>query len=171
MNDASPLTIRPAAELLEASPGPAAFILEPILSPGTIALIYGQSGVGKSFLALGLAYAAAGASSLFGWTAPRPHKVLYLDGEMTSGKVAARLRLFGPPPPSLQMWLATDQKGPRLDLSSIEGLACLVESWGDPDLLVIDSLSSLVGGVTAHDPERWSEMRYFLGMQQRHRRA
>ena len=171
METASLLTIRSAADLLEADPPRPSFILEPILSPGTIALIYGQPGVGKSFLALGLALAAAGAGRMLGWTAARPHKVLYLDGEMRPHQVAARLRLFGPLPPSLQIWLATEQGGPRLDLSNVDGLVRLVRSWGDPDLLVIDSLSSRVGGATGRDPERWSEMRYFLGLQQRHGRA
>jgi hypothetical protein len=42
--------------------------------------------------------------------------VLYLDGEMRPEAVAGRLRLFGPPPPSLRMWLATAEKGPCLEL-------------------------------------------------------
>src|SRR5688572_7498729 len=114
MNDASLLTIRSAADLLDAGPAPRPFILEPILSPGTLALIYGPPGVGKSFLALGLALAAAGAGSILGWTAPRPRKVLYLDGEMRREAVAERLRLFGPVPPSLRMWLATEEAGSAL---------------------------------------------------------
>jgi putative DNA primase/helicase len=171
MADASPLTIRPAAELLEAVP-PQRFILEPILTLGTAALIYGPAGVGKSFLALGLALAAAGGDRFLGWTAPTPRTVLYLDGEMTRQALADRLRLFGPPPPSLQVWLAAEQEGPRLDLSTLQGLVRLVESLGhDVDLVIIDSLSSLVGSPTQRDSERWQEMRHFLGMQQRNKRA
>ena len=159
------LNIRPAAEWLEAAPKPQAFILDPILSPGTVALIYGQAGVGKSFLALGLALAAAGAGSMLGWTAPRPRKVLYLDGEMRPHQVAARLRLFGPLPPSLRMWLATEQDGPKLDLSTEKGIIRLAASWERAELVVIDSLSSLAG-TTHRDPERWTEMRRFLAFQQ-----
>jgi len=86
--------------------------------------------VGKSFLALGLALAAAGGGSFLGWTAPRPHNVLYLDGEMSPQAVAGRLRLFGPPPPALRMWLAAEPGAARLDLSTLRGLRRLVESWG-----------------------------------------
>src|SRR5436853_282667 len=142
MNDASLLTIRSAAELLDAGPARQPFILEPILAPGTLALIYGPPGVGKSFLALGLALAAAGAGSMLGWTTPRPHKVLYLDGEMRRETVTERLRLFGPLPPSLRMWLATEETGAALDLSTEEGIVRLMASWGDADLVVVDSLSS-----------------------------
>lgn len=165
MSDTSLLDIRPAAALLQAGGEPQPFILDPILAPGGTALIYGRAGVGKSFLALGLALAAAGGGSFLGWTAPRPRKVLYLDGEMRREAVAERLRLFGPPPASLRMWLATEEHGSALDLSTENGIVRLMASWGDVDLVVIDSLSSLAG-ITGHDPERWSEMRGFLAFQQ-----
>ena len=170
MENSTPLAIRPAATLLEAVGAPQPFILDPILSPGTAALIYGPAGVGKSFLALGLALAAAGGGSFLGWTAPRPYNVLYLDGEMSPEAVAGRLRLFGPPPPSLRMWLAAEPEGPQLDLSTEDGIVRLMASWGAVDLVIVDSLSSLAG-VTHQDPERWSEMGTFLAFQQRMGRA
>src|SRR4051794_38817679 len=157
MNDAMFLTIRSAAELAAAADAPPPFVLAPLIRPGTATLVYGPAGVGKSFLALGLAWAAAGGGSFLGWTAPRPHKVLYLDGEMSPQAVAGRLRLFGPPPPSLRMWLAMEQPGPRLDLSTEDGIVRLIASWGAVDLVVVDSFSSLAG-VTHNDPERWTEM-------------
>jgi hypothetical protein len=171
MTDASLLNIRPAAALLDAVPAAPSFILDPIVAPGTTALIYGPAGVGKSFLALGLALAAAGGGSFLGWTAPRPHRVLYLDGEMSLGALAGRLRLFGTPPPSLDVWLASEQTGLRLDLSTWEGLSTLAGSWNAVDLVIIDSLSSLAGVLPGGDPERWMEMRHFLGMVQRNGRA
>jgi hypothetical protein len=39
------------------------------------------------------------------------------------------------------------------------------------ELVVIDSLSSLAGGLLQPDTERWHEMRYFLGLQQRFGRS
>jgi hypothetical protein len=171
METPNPFNVRTAAELLAATVTPRPFILDPILSPGSAALIWGPSGVGKSFLALGLALAVAGGGSFLGWTAPRPRNVLYLDGEMSAAAVGARLRLFGSPPPSLHLWLAADQGGRPLDLTTLDGLERLVRGWRKvPDLIVIDSLSSLVG-VRGGDSERWSEMRYFLGLQKRAARA
>jgi hypothetical protein len=164
MENASLLTIRSAADLLDAAP-PQPFILEPILAPGTLALIYGPPGVGKSFLALGLALAAAGAGSLLGWTAPRRHKVLYLDGEMRRDAVARRLRLFGRPPRSLKMWLATEDSGSPLDLATEDGIVRLMASWQGVELVIVDSLASLAG-TSRNDPERWPEMRQFLLYQQ-----
>ena len=172
MDDTTKLTIRPAHELLEAAAEPQPFLLAPILGPGCAALIYGPAGVGKSFLALGLALAAAGGGRFLGWTAPRPHNVLYLDGEMRREAVAERLRLLGPPPPALRMWLATEQAGSALDLATEDGIVRLVANWRevDIDLIVIDSLSSLAG-TTGDDPERWSELRQFLDFQRHMGRA
>jgi hypothetical protein len=171
MTDASPLNIRPASALLDAVPATPSFILDPILSPGTTALIYGDAGVGKSFLALGLALAAAGGGSFLGWTAPRPRRVLYLDGEMSLGALAGRLRLFGPPPPTLEVWLASEEVGPRLDLSTWEGLHRLGGRWNAVDLVIVDSLSSLAGVLPEGDPERWVELRHFIGLLQHNGRA
>ena len=167
MTNSKPLTIRSASDLLESAEPRPSFVLEPIMARGTAALVYGPAGVGKSFLALGLALAAASGGAFLGWTAPRPYNVLYLDGEMTREAVAGRLRLFGPPPPSLRLWLAAEQEQPRLDLSTLDGLLRLIQSWGEVDLVIIDSLSSLAGGMMQQDSERWHELRYFLALQQR----
>ncbi len=171
MDDTIRLTIRPAHELLDAA-APQRFLLDPILAPGSAALIYGPAGVGKSFLALGLALAAARGGRFLGWTAPKPHKVLYLDGEMRREAVAERLRLFGAPPPSLRMWLATEQAGSKLDLATEDGIIRLLAHWREVnvDLIVIDSLSSLAG-TTGDDPERWSELRQFLDFQRQEGRS
>jgi putative DNA primase/helicase len=171
MTNSKPLTIRSASELLDAAESRPSFVLDPIMARGTAALVYGPAGVGKSFLALGLALAAASGGAFLGWTAPRPCNVLYLDGEMPREAVAGRLRLFGPPPPTLRLWLAVEQDPPRLDLSTLDGLLRLMKSWGEVDFVIIDSLSSLAGGIMQRDSERWHELRYFLGLQQRAGRA
>lgn len=170
MSNSTLLDIRPASQLLEPGAEARPFMLEPIVAPGTAALIYGPPGVGKSFLALGLALAAAGGGSFLGWTAPRPHKVLYLDGEMSRDTVASRLRLFGPPPPSFRMWLATEDNGAKLDLSTEAGLMRLMASWGAVDLAIMDSLSSLAG-TTQGDPESWAVMSQFLAFNRARGRA
>ena len=172
MNDTIRLTIRPAHELLDSAAAPQRFLLDPILASGSAALIYGPAGIGKSFLALGLALAAARGGRFLGWTAPKPHKVLYLDGEMRREVVAERLRLFGAPPPPPRMWLATEQAGSKLDLATGDGILRLLAHWREVnvDLIVIDSLSSLAG-TTGNDPERWSELRQFLDFQRQEGRG
>lgn len=89
---------------------------------------------------------------------------------MRRDAVAGRLRLFGPPPPSLRLWLATEQAGAPLDLSTEKGILRLMANWGEVDLVVVDSLSSLAGNVSG-DAEGWTSMQRFLAFQRRVGRA
>ena len=145
-----------AAELPERAP-----ILDPILATKSLALLYGPRGLGKTFVALGIARAAAAGESFLGWKSPRPHRVLYLDGEMAATDIRARLAAFGPPPPTLEFMLADLNRGPLLDLADPPSQARLVAAWGDPELVVLDNLASLAGLRTG-DPDRWSELQRFL---------
>ena len=59
-----------AVELLAADIPERRIILDPILSTKSLVLLYGPRGVGKSFLALGIAWAAATGGRFLGWQAP-----------------------------------------------------------------------------------------------------
>src|SRR5690242_21941756 len=81
-------------------------ILDPILATKSLALLYGPRGLGKTFVALGIAWAAASGASFLGWTASRPHRVLYIDGEMAAVDIRERLKLLGSAPPTLDFLVA-----------------------------------------------------------------
>src|SRR6185437_4669314 len=136
-------------------------ILDPILATKSLALLYGARGLGKTFVALGIASAAAAGESFLGWKAPRPHRVLYLDGEMAAADIRARVAAFGPPTPTLEFMLADLNRGPLLDLADPRSQMRLFAAWGDPELVVLDNLASLAG-LTTGDPDRWSELQRFL---------
>jgi putative DNA primase/helicase len=167
--NARPLTYFSAAALARTPFAPRPFVLEPLLAAGGLGLVYGSAGIGKSLLALGIAWAAASGAGFLGWQAPRPHRVLYLDGALGGLELQRRLALFGPPPAALSFSLADENRGPRLDLARIDGLERLVRSWDGPELLVIDDIASLAG-VTG-DPDRWHELGRFLLAQRRKGRA
>lgn len=53
-------------------------------------MCHAPRGVGKTFTAGSIALAVASGGSLYGWQAPCPLKVLYIDGEMPAVAMKAR---------------------------------------------------------------------------------
>jgi putative DNA primase/helicase len=54
-------------------------------------MIYAPREIGKTYVALSIAYAVATGGTIFGWQAPEPKRVLYIDGEMPSRSMQERL--------------------------------------------------------------------------------
>jgi len=159
-----------APQLMDATLPAREAILDPILTTKSLALLYGPRGVGKTFVALGIAWAAASGSSFLGWRASRPHRVLYVDGEMAAVDMRRRLASFGPAPPTLDLMLVDLQTGTQPDLATPEGLVQLMEAWGRPELVVLDNLASLVG-FKSGNPDAWNNMQRFLVLQRQLGRA
>lgn len=59
-------------------------------------LIYAQTGRGKSLFAMSIAIAVAGGGTVFGWAAPEPRRVLYVDAEMDIADIKSRDGLLVP---------------------------------------------------------------------------
>ena len=103
--------LMPATELIVANLPQRQPILDPILTNKSLALLYGPRGLGKTFVALGIAWAAAAGESFLGWKASRPHRVLYIDGEMAAVDMQQRLKLLGSAPPTLEFMILDLQRG------------------------------------------------------------
>ena len=74
--------------------------------------------------------------------------MLYIDGEMPAVDIRERLRLLGPPPPTLDFVLADLGHRGLPDLADPEAPAKLwhfLRPGLAPQLVVLDNLSSLVG--------------------------
>jgi hypothetical protein len=138
-------------------------ILDPILAQKSLMMLYGPRGLGKTHVALGLAWAAASGQSFLKWKAERPHKVVYVDGEMAAVDLQQRLCRLGSMPETLRFLIAdlNPERG-LADLCSFAGQAALIGAWGDkPDLVVLDNLSSLVG-FSRNNPDSWSQVQRWL---------
>jgi putative DNA primase/helicase len=170
MKNATGLSMLTAAELMAADLAPRTEILAPLLASDSAALLYGPAGIGKSFLALGIAWAVASGGSFLGWQAPRPHRVLYVDGELGAVELRQRLSLFGPPPDNLMISASDLCSGPLLDLSQDAGIVRLMSAWKAPELVVLDPLATLAG-LASGDAERWDRLQRFLLHQRARRRA
>lgn len=170
MNTPNFLSRVSAADLMVADLPERESILDPILATKSLALLYGPRGLGKTFVALGIAWAAASGGSFLNWHASRPRRVLYIDGEMAAVDMKQRLRLLGSAPPTLDFMLADMQASSPPDLATQEGQLRLAENWGHPELVVLDNLSSLAG-FKSGDPDSWNDLQRFLMLQRRFGRA
>ena len=87
---AADLRLLDAAALIALDLPPRESVIGPLLR-GSVTLLRSSPGLGKSWLALSLAYAAAAGGSACGWAAPRPARVLYVDAQMPLALLQARL--------------------------------------------------------------------------------
>src|SRR6516225_1400673 len=71
---------------------PREMLLSPILPERSLAMLYAPRGLGKSWLALSIGLAVASGTPLLRWSAPRPRKALYVDGEMPLVSLQERLK-------------------------------------------------------------------------------
>ncbi len=168
MQNATGLSILTASQLMAADLPPRSDLLPPWLASDTSALVYGPPGIGKSFVALGVAWAVASGESFLGWRSPRPRRVLYVDGEMGAAELRERLALFGPLPDTLSI-LAHDHAEGLLDLGTEDGILRLMAAWNDPQLLVLDTPSA--AAALDGDPARRDRLHSFLLHLKQTRRA
>ena len=54
-------------------------------------MLYASRGAGKTHIALGIAYAVATGTAFLRWSAPKPRRVLLVDGEMPAAALRERL--------------------------------------------------------------------------------
>ncbi len=150
-----------AGEFLRMDIKPREMLLAPILPVQGLAMIHAKRGVGKTHLALGIAVAIASGKDFLRWKAPKPRKVLFVDGEL--------------PASVLQQWVAeavaavgTDEAGDNLtfvtpdlqefgipDVATIEGQAALLKHVEAADLVILDNLSALVRAGVENEAESW----------------
>ena len=65
-------------------------LFDPIIQTKSLTMLHAYRGVGKSFFAISMAYAIATGSKFLRWQAPKPAKVLYIDGEMQANLLQER---------------------------------------------------------------------------------
>jgi putative DNA primase/helicase len=150
------------AEFLLLKLPPRELILAPWLPTKGLAMIHSVRGIGKTHLALGIAYAVATGGVLLGWSAPRPRKVLYLDGEMPATTMQRRLAAVvvgspsEPPSPDHLRLLCADMTDFGLpDLATQAGQTAIDAEIEDAELIVIDNLSALVRSGKENEAESW----------------
>ena len=140
-------------------------ILAPWLPTKGLAMVHAPRGLGKTHFAWGGAYAVATGGTFLGWRAPRPRKVLIVDGEMPAAALQERLAAIvdaagvNPPAPGMIRVISADQEPDGIpDLSTDEGQAALDEVLQDAELIILDNLSTLCRSGKENEAESWSSV-------------
>jgi AAA domain/DnaB-like helicase N terminal domain len=162
-------------ELLAREIRPREMLLEPILPVQGLAMLYAYRGLGKTYLALGIAAAVASGTRFLRWTAPRQRGVLYVDGELPAKTVQERFAMIvagieGGEPASEGLKIITPdfQDRPLPDLATSLGQRLLEPHLAGVDLVVLDNLSALCRYGNENEGEGWLPVQeWALGLRRR----
>ena len=176
-SDRSALKVLNLAELLTLEIPDRQAILSPWLLSQSLTMLHSYRGVGKTHVALGIAYAVAAGGNFLTWQAERARPVLYLDGEMPAAALRDRLRALVEAdardfdPAMLRIVTPDVQDGPMADLATAEGQLLIEGIVGDAVLIIVDNISTLVRDTEReNDAESWREVgAWALRMRQRGR--
>lgn len=148
----NPLQAVSLEELLAKDIKPREMLLDPILPEQGLVLLYSYRGIGKTFIALGIALAVATGGKFLCWTAQRPRRVLYVDGELPAKTLQDRcemilLGMIGAggefPDETLRIITPDFQDCPMPDLATSDGQTLLEPLLDGVDLVILDNLSAL----------------------------
>jgi len=159
-NSQSPLVALTAREFLSRELPKREFILDPVLPEQGLALLYAPRGLGKTFLALSIAYGVAIGKPVLTWNVPRPRNVLFVDGEMQAWMVQQRLSGiaigYGTTPPD-RLRLITPDCQPNFipNLATQEGQTAFEPLLADVELLILDNLATLCRIGKENESESW----------------
>jgi KaiC/GvpD/RAD55 family RecA-like ATPase len=122
-------------------------LLGPWLTKSSLVMVHARTGVGKTWFSLSAFQALAMGGTFLKWTADRPRKVLYLDGEMPGAQVQERGRLLlsgGTTNGNLIIVTPDLQADPMPNLATEQGRARLEPLLGGVDALAIDHITALI---------------------------
>jgi AAA domain/MarR family len=138
---------------------------EPVLAPaftlGSLNMVFSQRGIGKTHTALGIAYAGASGNSFWTWTASRPFKTLYIDGEMPGEALQIRLAEIvkanekEPGTDYFRLLTIDLNEGQMPDLSTLNGQIAIEDYCLDAELIIVDNLSCLCRSGRENEAESW----------------
>jgi hypothetical protein len=140
-------------------------ILGPIIQTQSTNMLYSKRGVGKTFMTLAMGCAVATGGIFLGrWKAPKPRKVLYIDGEMPRVTMQRRLRWILAGMQShirygsdFDLITPDEQDEPMPSLSGSLGQEMAEDAIAlqGAELLILDNISTLTSGGKENEAESW----------------
>ena len=166
---AQPLVSVGIEDFLQKNIPPPKLIMEPWLPERGLAMIHAQTGVGKTHIALNVAYAVCSGGSFLNWNVGKPQGVLYIDGEMSEADLQHRIAQIAetseqtPQAPFhvCNIEQQVDRGMPDISTATGEG-----EVWelitDEINLIVLDNLSTLSLGGRENESESWTNVQQWL---------
>lgn len=136
-------------------------ILDPWLHSQDLCMVFAARGIGKTHFAIAVAYAVATGGTFAKWSAPKPRKVLYLDGELPGGVMQQRLLMHCPDvePESGYLRIFTPDLLPEgqlmPDLATLEGQLSIDDMILDAEVVIVDNLSAWARSGRENEAESW----------------
>jgi putative DNA primase/helicase len=138
------------------------FVLEPIIRERDLLMFYSWRGIGKTNLALQIAYAIAAGTTCLRWRAPKARRVLYVDGEMPAVTMQQRLATIveaadvEPPDDYFQILTPDVQDVSIPNLATPEAQALIDAKLDGIEVLFLDSISTLFRHGRENEAESWA---------------
>jgi putative DNA primase/helicase len=167
LNELGGSRLRPIAldQFLSKKFPPREMILSPLLPVAGLAMLFAPRGVGKTHVALGIAYAVASGGSLLRWRALKPRKVIFIDGEMPAAALQERLAQIAAhadheaADPSFLRILSSDMHRDGLpDLCDPASHRIFDDAIADAELIIVDNLSTLCRTGRENEAESWGQV-------------
>jgi len=141
---------------------PRDYILYPVIPTQGLVMCYAPRGIGKTYVALSIAYVVATGQQLCEWKALTPRRVLYIDGEMPASTMQERLAAIVagspkdlPSPDFLRIITPDMQPDLMPNLAKPEGQSALAPFLDGVELVVIDNLATLCRLGRENEAESW----------------
>ena len=148
-------------DFIEEDIPPREYLLRPWLPKAGIAMIFAARGIGKTYIALEIAYTIASGGNFLSWGALKEAKVLYMDGEMSAVDLQGRVKIIQKSrrnlaPDMLTIMTPEKQTKGMPDLGDLRSLNALKPLLIDYDLIVIDNISTLCRSGNENEAEGWA---------------
>ena len=145
---------------------PRPFYLSPWLQPGTLAEIYGPTGIGKSYLSYAIALAVTHGVNISPWVAENTAGVLIFDGEMPCQSIQQRLKMLSDGLPKRKTPISIISSNDLQSQNYVSPNFTKAE-WRDalteylkkhPEfrILILDNVVSLFPGLDENSAKEWS---------------
>jgi putative DNA primase/helicase len=156
------------AELLQKEFPPCEMIFSPWLPEKGLVMVFAGRGIGKTWFGLNIAHSVAGGGFFLGWHAPKPRRVVYIDGEMPGASLKERYAIiianseFEAPEDTFRLVAADLQPDGLPDLANPDAQRFYDHVIHDADLIVVDNLSTICRALRENEADSWGPVQEWV---------